>query len=290
VAPQQAKPAAPQQAKPAAPQAAAPQQAKPPVAPARLAGPDPVAVLKELLVRLQRDGTEERVTDFNKPERWTKRKYEIANLKYDVRRTDSLVSPFTAKVVWTSVWFETTEFPTEGQARRAELPARPAFVPRADSLPDWAELAFQDGKWVVQDTGCGEPGRMYMRRSVQQQSGSRLEDWWRAFGGEPAPEPAEEKERQEPEAKQAEAKQAEAKQAEEKKRQEPEAKQAEGKRKADAVRTWTDANTGRTMDAQFLGSISGKVKLRKADGTVFSVPTERLSEEDQEWVRKRSKR
>ena len=54
------------------------------------------------------------------------------------------------------------------------------------------------------------------------------------------------------------------------------------------VRTWTDLSGRFTVQAKFDGLDDGKVRLRKADGTVVTVPAERLSEVDQEWLRRES--
>ena len=55
-------------------------------------------------------------------------------------------------------------------------------------------------------------------------------------------------------------------------------------------RVWTDASRTHTVEAQFKGMIGDQVKLVKRDGTETSIPLEKLSEEDQEWIRQRSKR
>ncbi|MEI8373518.1 MAG: SHD1 domain-containing protein [Planctomycetota bacterium] len=52
-------------------------------------------------------------------------------------------------------------------------------------------------------------------------------------------------------------------------------------------RTWTDLK-GRTIDAKFGGMIAGKVKLVKKDGSTVEILTEKLSDENQEWIKKRS--
>jgi hypothetical protein len=38
------------------------------------------------------------------------------------------------------------------------------------------------------------------------------------------------------------------------------------------LRTWTNDKTGTSIEAEFLSYTAGKVKLRKADGTVVTVP------------------
>ena len=75
------------------------------------------------------------------------------------------------------------------------------------------------------------------------------------------------------------------------KRRAEEAKAQAGKEKRhrEADRTWTYAASGETMRAAFLTRIADKVKLRKEDGTGVVVAIEDLSEEDQEWIRNRSK-
>jgi hypothetical protein len=52
------------------------------------------------------------------------------------------------------------------------------------------------------------------------------------------------------------------------------------------TRKWTDASGAFDVEAQFAGVEDGKVKLKKADGTIVSVALERLSKKDQEFVAK----
>ncbi len=54
-----------------------------------------------------------------------------------------------------------------------------------------------------------------------------------------------------------------------------------------APRTWT-SQTGSTTQATFLDFSDGKVRLEKTDGTIVSIPIERLNDADQEYVRKRA--
>jgi len=50
------------------------------------------------------------------------------------------------------------------------------------------------------------------------------------------------------------------------------------------VRKWTD-NTGKhTIEAEYRGTWARQVKLKKPDGSIATVPLERLSEPDQKWV------
>lgn len=55
-----------------------------------------------------------------------------------------------------------------------------------------------------------------------------------------------------------------------------------------AVRTWTSTD-GKKIEATFLGSDAAGVKIRLANGTVFTVPLNRLSAEDQDYITQQSK-
>lgn len=61
------------------------------------------------------------------------------------------------------------------------------------------------------------------------------------------------------------------------------------KEEAAMWRTWKDS-AGRTLEARFSGMAFGKVTLTKKDGTTLQVPLERLSEDDQKWIRARQKK
>ena len=57
----------------------------------------------------------------------------------------------------------------------------------------------------------------------------------------------------------------------------------------DGFRTWTDLTGSFKVDAEFVSLSMGKVKLRKKDGDEIEVPREKLSEQDQQWLRDRAK-
>jgi hypothetical protein len=61
-------------------------------------------------------------------------------------------------------------------------------------------------------------------------------------------------------------------------------------KQAPISRTWTNAETGRQIEAEFVSMAFQKVKLRKADGTIITISIEKLSKEDQEWIQKPEKR
>lgn len=51
------------------------------------------------------------------------------------------------------------------------------------------------------------------------------------------------------------------------------------------LRTWHAATGGFSVDAVFVSASEGQVTLRKTDGSEITLPMERLSEEDQEWIK-----
>jgi hypothetical protein len=55
------------------------------------------------------------------------------------------------------------------------------------------------------------------------------------------------------------------------------------------LRTWTSASGEYRVDAEFVSMAAGKVKLKKADGTILTLPMAKLSNEDREWIRKRGR-
>ena len=59
------------------------------------------------------------------------------------------------------------------------------------------------------------------------------------------------------------------------------------KAQARQVRTWTDASGKFRVTAKFRGMVNQVVKLEREDGTVISVPLEKLSDADQECIRQR---
>jgi Skp family chaperone for outer membrane proteins len=52
-------------------------------------------------------------------------------------------------------------------------------------------------------------------------------------------------------------------------------------------RTWTDSTGKHTIEAEFKGVAAGKVKLLKADGETITIALDKLSDEDQAWIKDR---
>lgn len=75
---------------------------------------------------------------------------------------------------------------------------------------------------------------------------------------------------------------------------EQEARAAKAKRKPDEARapkfrTWTDASGKFKITAKLKSAIAGNVELEREDGTVVTVPIDKLSEEDQAYLKKRAR-
>lgn len=54
------------------------------------------------------------------------------------------------------------------------------------------------------------------------------------------------------------------------------------------TRTWTDSSGEFTVEAEFVDFVEGKVRLKRTDGRIITVPIEKLSEADQKFVRSQS--
>jgi hypothetical protein len=65
------------------------------------------------------------------------------------------------------------------------------------------------------------------------------------------------------------------------------AKQSPDDEPEEKRRTWTDSTGKHTIEAEFKGLAAGQVKLVKADGSSIAIALDKLSEEDQAWIRKR---
>ncbi len=59
--------------------------------------------------------------------------------------------------------------------------------------------------------------------------------------------------------------------------------------KTATARTWTDATGKHTIEAQFVAAKAGWVRLKKSDGSLISLPVEKLSKIDQAHVRRRAR-
>jgi uncharacterized protein YbaR (Trm112 family) len=144
------------------------------------ANTDPVGAIKELLTVIERDGTQPRVVEVKGKGRWLKRHYAARHLKYDVQKTESLVSPYAATVTWSVDFYDTEERATKQEAEADAVPKEPTSKASRSNWW-WAKFAWQEGKWVLQDIGC-DIGDLHYSHSDRNPP-SPIHDWWRAFGG-----------------------------------------------------------------------------------------------------------
>jgi hypothetical protein len=111
---------------------APPVAAQPPPPTAQPAQPDPVALLKAHLDRLQKSCAEHEVIRFhdNTSQPVDRRREQLGDLRYDVQRTSSLVSPIVGRVSF-------------------------KMINQGMTLPSYFQydmtLGFQDGVWVLTD-------------------------------------------------------------------------------------------------------------------------------------------
>jgi hypothetical protein len=55
------------------------------------------------------------------------------------------------------------------------------------------------------------------------------------------------------------------------------------------TRTWTDATGGFSIEAEFVSANGPYVKLKKSNGDIIKIPLEKLSQENQAWLKDRGK-
>jgi hypothetical protein len=121
----------------------------------------PVESLKPILAKIEQNGTQS-PTKYRAP-------LVASSLKYDVRKTDSLVSPYVATVHWYS------------HDRGAEITEKGS----TPGLWGWnATLGFQEGKWRLTELECeggtiGGGGLLLPMRIPD--SVAAEEDWRAAF-------------------------------------------------------------------------------------------------------------
>ena len=108
----------------------------------------------------------------------------LQEIKFDVRKTDSLVSPYVATVTWLDNAYLTPERGTKQEAEADSLPKEPTVKADSHSTPLYAKLAWQEGKWIVQDVGWDDEV-LNMSKSHLKTSDYKdpVHDWWVTFGG-----------------------------------------------------------------------------------------------------------
>ena len=57
----------------------------------------------------------------------------------------------------------------------------------------------------------------------------------------------------------------------------------------DKLRTWSNATGKFKIEAEFVSKTGNKVKLKKTDGKIIFIQFDQLSEEDQNWIKKKSR-
>ena len=120
------------------------------------AKPDPMVSIKAIIASLDR-GTPHGVV--------------AQDVRYDVKKTDSLVTPFTATITFRDA---------------GSVPASISRTPQADSLasPIKATLAWQDDKWVVKDLSIYMFGGDEACSVTRLPPGSSMHDWLKIIGGQ----------------------------------------------------------------------------------------------------------
>jgi hypothetical protein len=145
---------------------------------------DPVTLFKPILARLQTERTAIAVSSTDQG-KWFKRQMAASSIKYDIHKTDSLVSPFEASVSFTALSWIGPECPTQEAAAASELPSQP-FVPTTGVIDNWAKYLFQDGKWIIYDCGWKAHSTVLDLESSHSDNSlgsTSIDEWWAFFGG-----------------------------------------------------------------------------------------------------------
>ena len=201
-----------------------------------------------------------------------------------------------ATVTWLDNAYLTPERGTKQEAEADSLPKEPTVKADSHSTPLYAKLAWQEGKWIVQDVGWDNEV-LNMSKSHLKTSDYKdpVHDWWVTFGG------ADEFRAREAKAELAERERLPATETLEKGKKAASDNAEKAKQRAkdtNAVKerkapsrvaewlTWTDSSGTHKIEAKFGGMVSNKVKLIKRDGTSVQVLLEKLSEDDQNWIKR----
>src|SRR5262249_25530770 len=107
---------------------------------------DPAVALRPTLEKFRRDGTRPRVVP-SPAGGWLKRRFLPRDLNWEVHTTESVVSPFVAILTWKDAYYCSAGHATRDEADQAVLPLFP--TPQRDTASNWAELAFQEGRWLL---------------------------------------------------------------------------------------------------------------------------------------------
>lgn len=113
-------------------------------------GPDLIKLLKDLIRENEKRVAEARPIYYNMHKNgWAKRKMKMLDIEYDVRKTDSLVSPFLGIVTFNAIVEQSEFFPTKIEAEAAT-----SFQPIGGPISGYSEpcritYAFQDKQWVI---------------------------------------------------------------------------------------------------------------------------------------------
>ena len=137
---------------------------------------EPVEGLKPLLARLVKTTVEEVKHD---GKGWYKVLSLAINVAYDVRKTDSLVSPYLSTIRWGIGESISAHCASKEQARKASVPTPQLFPNQSYS----ASLAFQGEHWVVKDVALDFEyrGTQTAHYNPVQGGEAHLSGWWKVL-------------------------------------------------------------------------------------------------------------
>ena len=142
---------------------------------------DPVESLKVILSKVERDMATEQIVFFGADRGWIKRKVVLSHIEYDVKKSDSLISPFLAPIKFGFSVIQSKDFPTKTEAEKTSLEViEPS--PDSDTSHCRASLAFRDGSWVAKSLEFYDPfGSSWVQYSGTAHEGP-VQAIWKSMG------------------------------------------------------------------------------------------------------------
>ena len=115
--------------------------------------PDVVALFKEMVEKAARVKTYTGVYHIEKQNKWARTYAEISNIEFDIKKTDSLVTPEIGIVKFVHIGKRSPTYDQKELAESTEEVYSPEFY--AYTRDEYTiRYTFVDGKWVAKDLHC----------------------------------------------------------------------------------------------------------------------------------------
>ena len=141
---------------------------------------DPVASLKLIAQRLEKEGTKPRATNLKDKQKWERGRFDAVDVAFDVVKTGSLVTPFKGQITWKSHYNYSEAAATKEEAEKLPITKKS----KAPTESPWiADFVFRDDKWTIKDLWLPMDATGIKINRRPGDAPSMLDDWWFALGG-----------------------------------------------------------------------------------------------------------